>query len=205
MYFFVSFFPLGARRPIDTRTFTRPKKKLGLRPALYDFETEENDRNVTRILESNGGGFKCSGSMQGVGGGDECTVISQSPKRGGLDGTFCVAETRNNCKPNLQSVSTALNATFDKPSSAIASSSPICNRSPKLDGSGALNSTFVVTEGCDVNKEERKGRLVYDSGEEDRLSSASDSSFSNRLLNVGDVQTIARMQEESKYLCLWVH
>lgn len=37
-------------------------------------------------------------------------------------------------------------------------------------------------------------------GDDDQMSSASDSSFSssNRLMNVGDVQNIARLQEESK-------
>jgi len=61
-----------------------------------------------------------------------------------------------------------------------------------------LNCTFVIQDGSS----NRSGHAVScdSGGDDDQCSSASDSSFSssNRLMNVGDIQNIARLQEESK-------
>ena len=68
----------------------------------------------------------------------------------------------------------------------------------------ALNCTFQIQDGSSSSSSNRSGRAIpCDSGgDDDQHSSASDSSFSscNRLMNVGDVQNIARLQEESKYI-----
>jgi hypothetical protein len=73
-------------------------------------------------------------------------------------------------------------------------------RSRSITPSG-LNCTFSVQEGSSSSSN-RSGRAVScdSGGDDDQMSSASDSSFSssNRLMNVGDVQNIARLQEESK-------
>jgi hypothetical protein len=66
----------------------------------------------------------------------------------------------------------------------------------------ALNCTFSVQPGSSSSSSNRSVRAVScdSGGDDDQFSSASDSSFSssNRLMNVGDVQNIARLQEESK-------
>jgi hypothetical protein len=76
----------------------------------------------------------------------------------------------------------------------------LASRSRSITPSG-LNCTFSIQDGSSSSSN-RSGRTVScdSGGDDDQLSSASDSSFSssNRLMNVGDVQNIARLQEESK-------
>lgn len=61
-----------------------------------------------------------------------------------------------------------------------------------------LNCTFSIKEGGSHHSV--RAVSCDNVGDDDQFSSASDSSFSsgNRLMNVGDVQNIARLQEESK-------
>jgi hypothetical protein len=73
-------------------------------------------------------------------------------------------------------------------------------RSRNVTPSG-LNCTFSIQDGSSSSSNRSGRALSCDSGgDDDQMSSASDSSFSssNRLMNVGDVQNIARLQEESK-------
>ena len=73
---------------------------------------------------------------------------------------------------------------------------------------GGLNSTFTRNKSFDLI--ERSSRRRYSRGsshdgmeaEDDRLSTTSDSSLSHQLNDVGDVQQIARIQEESKLLMI---
>lgn len=92
------------------------------------------------------------------------------------------------CPLNCQK-SVEMNATFH-----------LAPRSRSITPSG-LNCTFSIQEGSNGSSNRSARAVSCDSGgDDDQFSSASDSSFSssNRLMNVGDVQNIARLQEESK-------
>lgn len=72
-------------------------------------------------------------------------------------------------------------------------------RSRSITPSG-LNCTFTIQDGSSSSSNRSGHAVSCDSGgDDDQCSSASDSSFSssNRLMNVGDIQNIARLQEES--------
>lgn len=74
-------------------------------------------------------------------------------------------------------------------------------RSRSITPSG-LNCTFSIQDGSSSSSNRSGHAVSCDSvGDDDQMSSASDSSFSssNRLMNVGDIQNIARLQEESEY------
>ena len=101
-----------------------------------------------------------------------------------------------------------LNATFHKASdlSSVNRQKPVdmnaaFQLTPKSRSTtpSGLNCTFIIQDGSSSN---RSGHTVScdSGGDDDQCSSASDSSFSssNRLMNVGDIQNIARLQEESK-------
>lgn len=103
-----------------------------------------------------------------------------------LNATFCKV-------PDLSSVnrrrSVDMNAAFH-----------LTPRSRSITPSG-LNCTFTVQDGSSSGSNRSGHAVSCDSGgDDDQCSSASDSSFSssNRLMNVGDIQNIARLQEESK-------
>jgi hypothetical protein len=89
------------------------------------------------------------------------------------------------CALNRQK-SVEMNATFQ-----------LSPRSRSITPSG-LNCTFSIREGG--SNHSVRAASCDSVGDDDQFSSASDSSFSsgNRLMNVGDVQNIARLQEESK-------
>lgn len=89
------------------------------------------------------------------------------------------------CPLNRQK-SVEMNATFQ-----------LSPRSRSITPSG-LNCTFSIQEGG--SNHSIRAASCDSGGDDDQFSSASDSSFSssNRLRNVGDVQNIARLQEESK-------
>ena len=63
------------------------------------------------------------------------------------------------------------------------------------------NATFDISP-YDVKGVKGSRSSSQDNDLEDRLSSTSDSSMSHRLNDLGDVQHLARMQEESKYTVL---
>lgn len=86
------------------------------------------------------------------------------------------------------------NATFDK-----KDMSTHLNTTYQKEASpgGKHNATFDVQCQSGDNKANNSRRLSHDQLEDDRLSTTSDSSMSHRLNDVGDVQHLARMQEES--------
>jgi hypothetical protein len=114
------------------------------------------------------------------------------------------------CKTYQKLPEPGLNATFYKVSdlSSVNRQKPVdmnaafhlTPRSKSTTPSG-LNCTFTIQDGSGSSSNRSGHALSCDSGgDDDQCSSASDSSFSssNRLMNVGDIQNIARLQEESK-------
>ncbi|XP_069679434.1 SLAIN motif-containing protein 2-like isoform X2 [Periplaneta americana] len=92
------------------------------------------------------------------------------------------------CLPVNRQKSVDMNTTFQ-----------LTPKSRSITPSG-LNCTFSIQDGSSSSSNRSGRTMSCDSGgDDDQLSSASDSSFSssNRLMNVGDVQNIARLQEES--------
>ena len=98
------------------------------------------------------------------------------PKSSGLNSTYQKISSQNNTTFDINSTSSPNNATFDI--------SPTINNYEAKSGSGVKGSRSSS----------------QDNDLEDRLSSTSDSSMSHRLNDLGDVQHLARMQEESKYI-----
>ena len=101
-----------------------------------------------------------------------------------------------------------LNSTFTKGASPLqhrAGLNSTFQKSPHnnatFDLGSAANATFEV-----INRDSPAGKVIVkdsrsssqDIDLEDRLSSTSESSMSHRLNDLGDVQHLARMQEESK-------
>nr|CAD7459025.1 unnamed protein product [Timema tahoe] len=101
----------------------------------------------------------------------------------------------------LKASDPSLNTSFDKVPDMNATFQ-INSRSRSLTPS-SLSCTFTVPPECGSNSSSSNRSLrtasLDSGGDDDQMSSASDSSFSsnNRLMNVGDVQNIARIQEES--------
>ena len=109
------------------------------------------------------------------------STIAPSPPGGpksssGLNSTYQKISSQNNTTFDINSTSSPNNATFDI--------SPTINNYEAKSGSGVKGSRSSS----------------QDNDLEDRLSSTSDSSMSHRLNDLGDVQHLARMQEESKYI-----
>ena len=121
-------------------------------------------------------------------------------------------------------ISNGVNNTFDlQTSSGLASANEtfeirpqaIVNSTFEVRNQVGVNSTFVTRQSNDGGRKLSEDRLSstssnfsnhrlsrdssHDLIDEDRLSTASESSASHRLNDVGDVQHIARLQEESKY------
>nr|CAD7406439.1 unnamed protein product [Timema cristinae] len=101
----------------------------------------------------------------------------------------------------LKASDPSLNTSFDKVPDMNATFQ-INSRSRSLTPS-SLNCPFTVPPECGSNSSSSNRSLrtasLDSGGDDDQMSSASDSSFSsnNKLMNVGDVQNIARIQEES--------
>nr|CAD7573303.1 unnamed protein product [Timema californicum] len=101
----------------------------------------------------------------------------------------------------LKASDPSLNTSFDKVPDMNATFQ-INSRSRSLTPS-SLNGPFTVPPECGSNSSSSNRSLrtasLDSGGDDDQMSSASDSSFSsnNKLMNVGDVQNIARIQEES--------
>lgn len=103
-----------------------------------------------------------------------------------------------------------LNATFHKSSdlNSVNHQKPVdvnaaFQLTPKSRSTtpSVMNCTFTVQDGRSSSSNRSGHAVSCDSGgDDDQCSSASDSSFSssNRFMNVGDIQNIARLQEESK-------
>jgi len=103
-----------------------------------------------------------------------------------------------------------LNATYHKASdlSSVNRQKPVdmnaaFQLTPKSRSTtpSGVNCTFIIQDGSSSSSNRSGHAVSCDSGgDDDQCSSASDSSFSssNRLMNVGDIQNIARLQEESK-------
>jgi len=103
-----------------------------------------------------------------------------------------------------------LSATFRKPLdlSSVNRQKPVDKNAafqltPKSRSTtpSGLNCTFIIQDGSSSSSNRSGHAVSCDSGgDDDQCSSASDSSFSssNRLMNVDDIQNIARLQEESK-------
>lgn len=117
---------------------------------------------------------------------DEIHTTYQKLSEPDLNATFLKVSDPGplNCQKSVE-----MNATFQ-----------LAPRSRSITPSG-LNCTFSIQEGSSSSSNRSVRAVSCDSGgDDDQFSSASDSSFSssNRLMNVGDVQNIARLQEESK-------
>ena len=87
------------------------------------------------------------------------------------------------------------NATYDRQNATFG-----VNRTFEVDSPPALSSTFTrrkLSEGGASNHRCSR-ESSQDHLDDDRLSTTSDSSVSHRLNDVGDVQHLAKLQEESK-------
>ncbi|XP_067000526.1 SLAIN motif-containing protein 2 isoform X2 [Anabrus simplex] len=234
----------GLRRSsIDTRTFTRPKKRMS-RPSLetmsesplldsklslspwqrllathaiteniddFSLKFDNTFPSLSSDLSNLNATFNTSHNMglnttyQKIASENRLSMASD-PK---FDVTFLktdleIQELNTSQKSSDSDLSTSsrkasdpcLNATFLKAPGEIIPSHQMSPRSRSITPSG-LNCTFSVAD----NSGHRSGRAPScDSmADDDQMSSASDSSFSSttRLMNVGDVQNIARLQEES--------
>ena len=101
--------------------------------------------------------------------------------------------------------SKGLNSTFNKGTKGLNSTyqkmtPPTQSQNATFDVS-PNNATFDISP-YDVKGVKGSRSSSQDNDLEDRLSSTSDSSMSHRLNDLGDVQHLARMQEESKYTVL---
>ena len=97
--------------------------------------------------------------------------------------------------------SKGLNSTFNKGTKGLNSTyqkmtPPTQSQNATFDVS-PNNATFDISP-YDVKGVKGSRSSSQDNDLEDRLSSTSDSSMSHRLNDLGDVQHLARMQEESK-------
>lgn len=228
------------RNSIDTRTFTRSKKRVG-RPSLETMAETPTHGNRGRLLSlwrtadvENRDDINLSfNSTFGSLASESLLRVFNFRRNESLE--FNTAFQKIASEPHLNLTYGPRNNTFQKTASHIDEinttyqklSEPDLNatflkvsdpcplhrqksadmnatfqlapRSRSMTPSG-LNRTFSVQEGSSSSSNRSVRAVSCDSGgDDDQFSSASDSSFSssNRLMNVGDVQNIARLQEES--------
>ncbi|KAJ9599065.1 hypothetical protein L9F63_010457, partial [Diploptera punctata] len=228
------------RNNIDTRTFTRSKKRTG-RPSLGTMMESPMYESRRRILSPwRGSHYQSNDDLDDFHFSSSNALSSLLSESALMNANFPIddsselsvlfqkiaSEPQLNLSRNKTFQKTAsdlddfhttfkkfsdpeLNATFLKSSELSNSNS---HRSvdlnatfevlpkPKSTTPSTLNCTFQIKDGSGSSSN-RSGRAIScdSGGDDDQHSSASDSSFSstNRLMNVGDVQNIARLQEES--------
>ena len=120
----------------------------------------------------------------------------------GLNSTFNKGLNSTFNKVGTPPIKAGLNSTYQKlspPPNATITNSPNlsqnCHNATFDVNSSPNNATFDISPGVVVKGSRSSSQ---DNDLEDRLSSTSDSSMSHRLNDLGDVQNLARMQEESK-------
>ncbi|KAK7871623.1 hypothetical protein R5R35_001810 [Gryllus longicercus] len=218
----------GTRKSfIDTRTFTRPKKRI-TRPSLEGMsERSILNRQVIETPWKKLMSKQITEMIDDISMNYDYTLPSLSNTH--FNATLCKEDSNLNAtflKVASESKSvivphTSLNTTFvklDEENSDLKSSDSDQSTNSRKTSDSCLNATFLkgtsspVTTlnttrtrqaglNCTYSHSDNRGHAAScDSGaDDDQLSSASDSSFSSttRLMNAGDVQTIARLQEES--------
>jgi len=119
----------------------------------------------------------------------------------GLNSTFSKGLNSTFNKGGTPPIKAGLNSTYQKlspPPNATITNSPNltqnCHNATFDVNSSPNNATFDISPGAVVKGSRSSSQ---DNDLEDRLSSTSDSSMSHRLNDLGDVQNLARMQEES--------
>ncbi|XP_021927629.1 uncharacterized protein LOC110833627 isoform X2 [Zootermopsis nevadensis] len=231
------------RHSIDTRTFTRSKKRMG-RPSLetmVESPMYENRRrmlspwrtpqiqniddidDVSLTLNSTFGSLASESLLRNVNfhSNDALEFNTVFQKISSEPHLNLTPEPQNNASQKTASdpdemhttyqklSEPDLNATFLKvsdpcpmnrqKSADMNTTFQLAPRSRSITPLG-LNCTFSIQDGSSSSSNRSGRAMSCDSGgDDDQMSSASDSSFSssNRLMNVGDVQNIARLQEES--------
>ncbi|KAG8232627.1 hypothetical protein J437_LFUL012983 [Ladona fulva] len=213
----------GDKQSIDTRTFTRPKKRIGVLSSLTSSSMPENLKREEKRV---GGHDELSAMLQSAGlpikgvldsilqkhrknpvvAAD--TVISTEDKlmkngatNNKLNSTFVFQEKTVNVRqiPSPRRIgglgSAGMKGSCPALDQTFEMPAPVKQASPLIRGRREMGSSPVLDSTFTLGK----GSSPH--SEEDCLSTTSDGSLSSssRPMNVDDVQQMARLQEESKY------